>query len=103
MPKPADSITPTKQRFQIVTPPTTVKGKRTTSKDVSDDVAQLHDEITKSPGSNATGHAKKKRSAFDAFQRKKTTTSVVSKGTKREGSPMAQDAAPKRTRSGAFS
>jgi hypothetical protein len=102
MPKPADSVTPTKQRFQLVTPPTTVKAKRTTAKGVSD-VAQLQHEIAKSPSGTASIQTKKKqRSPFDAFQRKKSTSSVP-KGTKREGSPMTEDTAPKRTRSGVSS
>lgn len=101
MPKPADSTTPTKHQFATVTltPPTTVKAKRTVNKqkDVTDDVAQFHDELA-----TATTQMKRKGGPFASFQRKKSTN-VVTHSRKREGSPMAQDNASKRTRSGVHS
>ncbi|KIW08157.1 uncharacterized protein PV09_01090 [Verruconis gallopava] len=104
MPQPSSSLkelsTPTKVHFDageggghIATPPTTARAKRV--KAIPDE--QLKGELVDALAEEQV--KKKKRSAFDAFPRRKVGSAASTKGTKREGSPVGADQAAKRTRS----
>lgn len=95
MPRPNVATTPTKSKFasgEAITPPSTGKAKKVSPAE------QLQVELGDAV---AAVEPKRKRGAFDSFQRKKASTpSLAGKGTKREGSPVVGEGAAKRTRSG---
>lgn len=102
-------VTPAKQRFGHVTPPSTTRPARSTMKrdaEINEPHATSEDDEEGQPIAppifvpQARG---KKPSPFDMWRRTKSGEKSAAKGTKREASPLArEDETAKRTRSGKY-
>ena len=104
-------VTPTKSKFgdAVVTPPPStagVRGKKNGGAGAAELQLQveLEDAVAAAGvGVGVGGEVKRKRGAFDGFQRRKAGVvgAAPGKGTKREGSPgLSGEGAAKRTRAG---
>jgi len=98
-------VTPVKQRFRHMTPPSTVRPTRSSVKkeaEINQRHATPEEDGPIEPPLFVPPTRGKKVSPFDMWRRTKTAERATPKGMKREASPMEREESGKRTRSGAY-